>query len=392
MHGTSRDDLDKDRTQNCGPESPVPRATEDAKQADAPVPPPPRRGRIGLVLFAVFLLAVALHVLSDRFAPYTSEASLQAPVIGVAPNVSGTIVEVGVRDNQPVNAGDMLFVIDPQRFAATVAQTAANLADAGQRIDASTAALAAAESKVQEAEAKLTNVREQTARTFELVRRGVYAAARSDDAKAAVTSAEAVMQTALAQLEEARTRLGPTGTSNPQVQAALAQLNRARIDLTDTKVTAPVDGVVTNTVLSVGHFAAAGQRRVTIVDTASAWVVADIPENALTRVKPGNRVEVTFNVLPGRILEGRVDSIASGVTRDFGAALQGELARVTERRRWVRETQRIPVRIELLQLADYPVIRVGSRASVVVYTDEAGLIAPLAALWLRFVSIISFAF
>src|SRR5215475_11481626 len=120
---------------------------------------------VGLILFVLFLVGLVLHTLFDRVTPYTSEATLQAPVVGVAPNVSGTIVSVSVQDNQPVKAGDRLFRIDRQRFEAAVKQAEANLNDATQRVGASTAALAAAAAKVSDAKANLTNERAQTERT-----------------------------------------------------------------------------------------------------------------------------------------------------------------------------------------------------------------------------------
>src|ERR1700755_3354230 len=87
----------------------------------------------GVILFALFLLALVLHTVFDRLTPYTSEATLQAPVVGVAPNVSGTIVSVAVQDNQPVHGGEPLFRIDPLRFEAALKQAEANLSAAVQR-------------------------------------------------------------------------------------------------------------------------------------------------------------------------------------------------------------------------------------------------------------------
>src|SRR5215471_15431924 len=119
---------------------------------------------LGLSLFLLFLSALVLHTLFDRLTPYTSEATLQAPVVGVAPDVSGTIISVAVRDNQSVRVGDLLFRIDPQRFDAAVKQAEANLSDAVQRVGAGTAALEAAAAKVSDANGKLTNERAQTQR------------------------------------------------------------------------------------------------------------------------------------------------------------------------------------------------------------------------------------
>ncbi|WP_270933313.1 HlyD family secretion protein [Falsiroseomonas oryzae] len=343
------------------------------------------------MLVLLFVLVLALHVLLDRVAPYTSEATLQAPVVGLAPEVSGDIVDVAVRDNQPVRAGDVLFHLDRSRFAAAVEQAEANLASASQSVGASTAALSAAEAQVLEARANLVNTREQSARVMQLVERRVYAEAQADRARAQLASAQASVQRAEADLEEARRRLGPGGADNPQIRAALAQLQRARIDLASTEVRAPVDGFLTNTVLAPGQFANAGRTIATIIDTESAWVVANLPENALGNIRPGDRAEITFNVAPGRIVTGRVESIAAGVTQEIGGAQPG-LARVPERRRWLRDTQRIPVRIELLSRDDIPAFRVGSRANVIVITQDAGPVAALARLWLRVVATANYAF
>lgn len=348
---------------------------------------------VGVSLFALFLVALVLHTLFDRLTPYTSEATLQAPIVGVAPNVSGTIISVSVQDNQPVKPGDRLFQIDPQRFEAAVKQAEANLDDATQRVGASTAALAAAAAKVSDARASLANERAQTERTMQLAARDFASRAEADQARAKLATAEAGVQAADANLEEARKRLGPTNEDNPQIKAALAQYERARIDLNDTDVKAPVAGMVTNTVLAPGQFASAGHNVATIVDTEAGWVVANLPENTLGNISVGDPVLITFNVAPGQILNGRVASIASGVARSpGGAALEGELPYVTQRRQWLREVQRIPVRIELLHQTDIPAFRVGSRANVVVMTKQAGGVAPFGRAWLWTVSIADYVF
>jgi multidrug resistance efflux pump len=348
---------------------------------------------VGLTLFVLFLVGLVLHTLFDRVTPYTSEATLQAPVVGVAPNVSGTIVSVSVQDNQPVKVGDRLFRIDPQRFEAAVKQAEANLNDATQRVGASTAALEAAAAKVSDAKANLSNERAQTERTLQLTAREFASKADADRARAKLETAEGAVAAAEANLEEARKRLGPTNADNPQIQAALAQYQRARIDLNDTDVKAPVDGIVTNTVLAPGQFASAGHTVATIVDREAGWVVADLPENTLGNITIGDPVLITFNVAPGQILDGRVASIASGVARSpGGAALEGDLPYVKQRREWLREVQRIPVRIELLRQADIPAFRVGSRANIVVMTKHSEFVAPLGHAWLWVVSMADYVF
>lgn len=367
-----------------------------AHEPEKPAPTLPagskRPVKTGIMLLGAFLVTLLLHVLFDRFTPYTSEATVNAPVIGIAPNVSGMIVDVDVNENQSVAAGDVLFRIDPRRFEAAVAQAEAALATASQQVGASTAGLATAEARVSEATANVVNQREQTARILTLAQRNIASKAQADTSRAQLASAEAGLEAASAALEEAKRRLGPTDAENPQIRQALAQLQRARFDLADSNVRAPVDGVITNTVLSIGQFVAAGRRSATLIDTASAWIVANLPENALTRIQPGDMVYVTFNVRPGTVQRGRVASIASGVSQSTASAVPSELAIVPSRRRWLRDTQRIPVRIELIEPVDGVTARVGGRASVVVITQRTGPLEPLARAWLRFVSWTNYAF
>ncbi len=102
--------------------SPAAPAQAAALSLHGALPAPRRRIPAGAVILLLFLLTLTVHVGLDRFAPYTSEARLEAPVIAVVPNVSGTLVEVMVKDNEEVRAGQVLARIDPQRFAAAVAQ------------------------------------------------------------------------------------------------------------------------------------------------------------------------------------------------------------------------------------------------------------------------------
>jgi multidrug resistance efflux pump len=347
---------------------------------------------VGIVLFALFVMALVLHTIFDRLTPYTSEATLQAPVVGIAPNVSGTIISVSVQDNQKVRAGDLLFQIDPQRFDAAANQAEANLADTSQHVGASTAALAAAAAKVHDAEANLANERAQTDRILQLVARDFASRAQGDQARAKLATSEGALQEARANEEEARKRLGPTNQDNPQIKLALAQYERARIDLNDTDVKAPIDGMVTNTVLAPGQYASAGHTVATIIDTEAGWVIANLPENTLGNVNIGDPVLITFNVAPGQIFNGRVASLASGVSQSPAGALAGNLPYVTQRRQWLREVQRIPVRIELLRQADIPAFRVGSRANVLVVTKKAGIVGWLGRGWLWVVSIADYVF
>ncbi|WP_373504897.1 HlyD family secretion protein [Aestuariivirga sp.] len=347
---------------------------------------------IYIVLIMMLAVFVVLLVLMNQRTPYTSEAVLRAPVIGIAANVSGDIIEVGVRDNQLVKAGDLLFQIDPSVFETALKAANAQLDYVTQQLGAEATGLGAAEAAVVQATARLADVEQQNIRVESLFKRGVSARAAVDAARANLAVAQSNLRTAEVQLAQATERLGPQGEDNPQIQSALAQREKAQIDLMHARVTAPVDGAVTNTVLSVGQFVGSGQHVATVIDTANVWIVAQIPENALGRIKPGDRVDIVLDVAPGRVFQGKVESTGSGVEQVIAPGLQGDVPSPVNRRVWLRDVQRIPVRIDLDGLGSEIKIRSGARASVTIYTETAGFVEPVARAWMWTVAYVRFAF
>ena len=171
----------------------VPAATPPSRPAD-----PLRRWTLAILVLCVLLFGWTL--IADRLTPYTSDASVRTFVVRTVPEVSGKVIEVGVRDNHIVRTGDLLYRIDPTPFRIAVECAEANLAAAGQAIGASTAAVDAAQAQLVEEIAQRGNVREQAARVFELVRLGIYPRARGDQARSQLDEAEAQVKRAQATL------------------------------------------------------------------------------------------------------------------------------------------------------------------------------------------------
>ena len=159
----------------------------------ATAPPPSRRAdplrRWTLIILVLFVLLFGWTLIADRLTPYTSDASVRTFVVRIRPEVSGKVIEVGVRDNQIVRTGDLLYRIDPTPFRIAVESAEAKLAAAGQAVGASTAAVDAAQAQLVEEMAQRGNVREQAARVFELVRLGIYPRARGDQARSQLDEA-----------------------------------------------------------------------------------------------------------------------------------------------------------------------------------------------------------
>jgi multidrug resistance efflux pump len=120
-----------------------------------------------LVVLVICFVIFGYSLIADRLVPYTSQAVVQAYIVGIAPEVAGRIIAVGVEDNQQVKAGQILFSVDPEPYRIAVEEAEAKLAAAGQSIGASTAGVASAEAKVAEMTARRNNTSEQTARVLD---------------------------------------------------------------------------------------------------------------------------------------------------------------------------------------------------------------------------------
>ena len=350
---------------------------------------PLRRWTLAIIVLCVLLFGWTL--IADRLTPYTSDASVRTFVVRLRPEVSGKVIEVAVRDNQIVRTGDLVYRIDPAPFRIAVERAAAKLAAAGQAVGASTAAVDEAQAQLVQELAQRDNVREQAARVFELVRTGVYAKSKGDQAQSELGTAEAQVQRAQASLEQARQALGPQGADNPQIREATAELEQARLDLARTTLLAPGDGVVSNLQLRVGQCAAAGQPALTFLDARQIWLQAFLRENSLEYVSPGTRAEVVLDVLPGRVLPARVESVGWGIGESDVDTITGLPKTRQGTGGWLAPAQRFPVELAFETVGRPPHgVRYNARASVILYAGNHPVFDSLAWLWIRVISVLTY--
>lgn len=363
---------------------------------DAPAPPlsparTPPRNPLRRTALAVILVAAGLFALSvvmERLTPSSSQATVQAYVVRMAPEVTGRVIEVGVTDNAPVAAKTVLFRIDPRPYEIAVAEAEARLERIGQTLGASTQAVESAQARVVQLQAERVNVRAQAERAKTLFDRGVYARAKFDDAKAALGASDASVAGAEADLAKAREELGPQGADNPQLKEALAALERARLNLLHTTVLAPSDGVVTNLQLGVGQVVGVGQAALTFIDAGTIWVAAAYKENSLEHVAAGDEAEVVLDSLPGSVFAMRVESVGWGVSNNSLDPATG-LPTIRNQSGWVREPQRFPVRLVFKD--GFPRgVRYGSQANVVIYTGDNSAMNALGRFWIRLVATLTY--
>ena len=346
--------------------------------------------RAALIVVVVTILLFALSIVMERLTPSSSQAIVQAYIVRMAPEVAGRVIGVDVADNTRVDAGQVLFRIDPRPFEIAVAEAQAQVEQIGQTLGASTAAVDSAQAKVVKETAEFENVQAQTERVFELVKRGVYPPSKADTARAAQDSARAVLTASQADLSKAREELGPKGADNPQLKAALATLERARLNLLYTTVKAPADGLVSNLQLATGQFIGAGQAALTFIDLSTVWVSAEFKENSLEYMSTSDRAELVFNSLPGAIFKAHVDSIGWGVSHNSVDPNTG-LPTIKNATGWVRDPQRFPVRLIVDDPPPRGSVRVGSQVNVVVYAGNNPVTDALGAVFIRLISILTYA-
>ena len=347
-----------------------------------------------LIVIGICGVLIIWHLIADRHTPYTSQARVHALVVPIAAQVAATVTDVFVSNNQFVAEGEELFRIDPGKFQFAVETAEANLQSARQATGASAANINAAEAALGSAAANSTRSEQDVIRMRAIMKEdpGAISVRRLQAAEASYTVAVQQVEGARANLAKAREDFGEEGEQNVRILQAQAALSQARLDLERTSVRAPTDGLVTDVRVDRGNFAATGAPQMTFLAVHNIWVQADFTENNLGNIEPGAEVEISFDALPGRVFQGRVRSIGYGVAVDTAAL--GALPTIDNNRQWLRDAQRFPVLIDIDNLGSGNIagIRVGSQASVMVYTGGSWILNSIAWIYVRVAAVLSYAY
>ena len=258
------------------------------------------RTAITVILVILAFIAIFRAWVYYTESPWTRDARFSADVVAIAPDVSGLITDVQVKDNQLVSKNQVLFIIDQPRYKKALEEADADVAYYK----------ALADEKSREA-----------GRRNKL---GVIAMSREE-----IDQSNNVMQTVLHQLAKAQ-----------------ATRDLARLDLDRTVIRAPADGWVTNLNVYAGEFITRGSTAVALVKQHSFYVMAYLEETKLSSVRPGYRAEIT-PLGSNHVIKGTVDSVAAGVTNASSSVDSKGMATIDSNLEWVRLAQRVPVRIRL---------------------------------------------
>ena len=280
------------------------------------------RNIVGFVATAIiFIVAILIgrvlwvHYMDE---PWTRDGRVRAEIVNIAPDVSGAIVDLPVKDNQLVKKGDLLMQIDPSHYELAVEQAQAAVA----------------------------------ARKAELQMKRDDAQRRAD-------------MDALVVSKESRENATHTASAaEAAYQQALATLDAAKLNLARTRVVSPVDGYVTNLSVFRGDYATVGSAKLAIVDSHSFWVYGYFEETKLPHVRVGDKAEV--RLMSGGTLQGHVESISRGIYDRDNPESRELLADVNPTFNWVRLAQRVPVRVKIDSVPEDVVLAAGITCTVVV--------------------------
>jgi membrane fusion protein (multidrug efflux system) len=357
----------------------------------------PRRYRLlGVVAVGAVAAAGGAVWAYARWAHVTeNDARVRADMITIASRVDGWVTVRPVTDGEKIQIGQSLVVIDQREAALRLAELRAKLESVRAQekraatqlrmaettspdaVAAAKARREAAEASQQSAASRLDEAQRDFARADAVVGRIVsrelwdQRQTQLRQAEEGERSATAELAAADASLADAQARLGDVDALRAEVDSLAAdaaqteaQIRQKEIDLADRELHSPIDGVVDDKFVQPGEYVIPGQRLFIVHDPKGVWIDADVKETKLTRLKPGQPVEVSVDAYPDRRFVGRIERIGAAATSEFAL-----LPSPNPSGNFTKITQRVPVRIAVQQPDDDP-LRPGMMVEVDIDTSR----------------------
>ncbi|MGE0225368.1 MAG: HlyD family secretion protein [Acetobacteraceae bacterium] len=349
-----------------------PRRTVEDTEPGRKMTPRRRLLRWGLILGGALILAVGgvAYWLSGGRYITTDNAYVQADVLNVATDVSGIVASIPVKEGQTVQAGDVLFRLDPMKFQLALDQARANLQQVSLNLQALKSDYVKATSTRAAQQAIVRNDQATLDRAEALVKQHDISQQQYDAALYKLQSDQAQLAAAQAEEQSALARLGGNAdspvTEMPAYREAQSALGEAARELDHAVVRAPYDGTVTQVAkLQPGQFLPAGTPAFGLVGSDTFWAAAQPKETELTHARAGQTATVTVDAYPGYTWQGVVQSIAPATDQQFAI-----LPAQNSSGNWVKVVQRVPVRVSLKPLPGAPPLSAGMSAEVSIDTHH----------------------
>ncbi len=312
--------------------------------------------------------AIALYLAGGRYVT-ADNAYVKTDIVNIGSEVDGRVVRVFVDDYQQVTLAQPLFEIDTEPFAIQIAAAEAEMAGVIQHLAALRAEYRQGEAEIAAAQEDIRYLKLEYERQEQLVAQGAGTQSRMDEAEHALNAA----RRALSVLMESNTMvlaalggdLDLPDEKHPMYRAADAKRREASLSLSNTLVTAPIDGQLSQVDLEVGEYIEAGDPVFALVATGEPWIEVNLKEVDLTHVVLGQAATVVVDAFPDVTWRAEVESISPATGAEF-ALLPPQNATGN----WVKVVQRVPVRLVLLDGRDTTLLRSGMTVSVSIDTGQ----------------------
>src|SRR3954453_6677661 len=340
-------------------------ADENPETPESEAAPKVKRRRLPLIIVGVLVLALGVwgvrRYLYSRHHVTTDNAQVDAHITLIAPRVAAFVARVLVDDNQHVQEGDTLVILDDRDLKVRLEQAEADLhaaqAAVGSRgrtgeaqatLQATRAQAGSVQAAVTAAEAEYKKRAADVERYRGLAATKIVSAQQLDAAEAAADAARANLEAARRNAAAAGSQVSASGaavrSADARLAAAEAAVSNARLQLSYAYITAPVAGTIARRNAESGALVQVGQTLMSIVPDNEIWVTANLKETQLTNIKVGDRAEFTVDAYPGQDFAGRVVSLSPATGARFSL-----LPPDNATGNFTKVVQRVPVKIQVDQ-------------------------------------------
>jgi membrane fusion protein (multidrug efflux system) len=322
---------------------------------------------IFLILLLLAIWGAYAYIEHQNSYPSTDDAYIQSNIVNIAPQVTGHIQSVNVKENQLVKAGAALFVIDPQPFEIALRHAQSQLQDTITQVNSLESAIESASASVKAQRAAMIEADRQYKRIAALYKQNNVSSTQMDQSTSQRNQAAAQYQASVAKLHQTQKQLGQLGDQNAQIKMARASVAQAQLDLRHTVIRAPAKGIISNLTLRPGDEVTTAQNLFAIIESGHWWAQANFKETQLKRIRPGQTVNIKLDMYPDEKVLGKVESIGYG-SGDTFALLPAENATGN----WVKVTQRFAIRISIDPTKQHlkEPLRVGASCTVTIDTTS----------------------
>lgn len=309
-------------------------------------------GKAAAILLLAAGATVIVTMFTDNGVERTDDAQVEQYISPVNVKVAGYIKEIRFTEHQFVHKGDTILIIDDREYAIALKQAEAQLMDArsgrkviGNSVNTASSSATVLDASIEEAELRVEKLERDYRRYSALLEKKASTPVIVEQYKTELDMAKARVSAPMRQREAARSTVSEVSQRQENADAAIlraeAAVDMARLNLSYTVITAPADGYLRRRTIEQGQLVSPGQTITTLIPDGKKWVVANFKGTQMARIRPGQKVEITVDAMPGKQFAGTVTAISQATGSKYSMVPTDNSAG-----NFVKIQQRVPVRID----------------------------------------------